>query len=270
VTSLPSYKVLEGTGRPLVLIHGVLSSNRQWEPNLPALSTVAQPVLLELFGHGNSPSPENTSSYTPESYASALEEIRRTLRAESLSLVGYSLGARITFEYALRHPHRVSAHIVTNSLSAFSTPEWIKTTRKVMAGIEQDVLKRGRPAIEAMPIHPKNSSRLDRDMKEGLCNDLALSDPIGIAHTTTITALAPPLTKRMLDNQVPTLLTCGHLEKRFQDRRDWAEKHVPNLSVVDLNAAHAVNVEAAEEWNTVVVDFLKRHASDLSNPIVHA
>ena len=142
-----------------------------------------------------------------------------------------------------------------------------------MADIEQDVLKRGRPAIEAMPIHPKNSSRLDRDMKEGLCNpqspgQAASADPMHAAQPSP--AQAPPLTKRMLDNKVPTLLTCGHLEKRFQDRRDWAEKHVPNLSVVDLNAAHAVNVEAAEEWNTVVVDFLKRHASDLSNPIVHA
>ena len=139
-----------------------------------------------------------------------------------------------------------------------------------MDGIEQDVLKRGRPAIEAMPIHPKNSSRLDQNMKEGLCSDLSLSDPIGIARTTTITALAPPLTKRMLDNKVPTLLTCGQLEKRFQDRRNWAEKHVPNLSVVDLNAAHAVNVEAAKEWNTVVVDFLKKHAGDQNNPSVHA
>jgi 2-succinyl-6-hydroxy-2,4-cyclohexadiene-1-carboxylate synthase len=226
--------------------------------------------LLELFGHGNSPSPEKLSSYHPENYANAIEKIRTNLGAESLYLLGYSLGARITLEYALSHPDRVIAHVVTNSLSGFSTPEWIEATRKIMGGILQDVLKRGRPAIEAMPIHPKNSARLNEEMRIGLCRDLAMSDPVGIARTATATALAPPLTNRLLSNQVPTLLTCGRLEKRFQARRDWAEKHMPNLSVVDLNAAHAVNIEAAEEWNAVVLDFLGKHGNHHNQPIAPA
>jgi 2-succinyl-6-hydroxy-2,4-cyclohexadiene-1-carboxylate synthase len=255
----PAYEVLDGTGPPILLVHGVLSSNRQWQPNLAALSKVGRPVLLELLGHGASPAPSDPEAYRPESYVEALEEIRRELRAESWYLVGYSLGARITFEYALRHPSRVLAHVVTNTLSGFSTPRWIQATKEVMSDILADVRQRGRPAIEAMPIHPKNSSRLDPEMRDGLCRDLANSDPLGIALTATETALSPPLTEAMSGNQVPTLLTCGCLEERFLPRRDWAAENLPHLTVLDLDAAHAVNVEAADAWNAAVVSFFREH-----------
>jgi hypothetical protein len=33
----------------------------------------------------------------------------------------------------------------------------------------------------------------------------------------------------------------------------------PGLRVVGANAGHAVNIEAAETFNTAVVDFLRRH-----------
>ncbi len=255
----PAYEVRDGAGPPIVLIHGALSSNRQWAPNLPALSKVGRPVLVELFGHGGSPSPEAPEAYYPGSYAEALEAIRNELGASAWHLVGYSLGARLTFEYALTHPARVLSHVVTNSMSAFATPSWIEATRRAMGPILADVKLRGREAIEAMPIHPRNSRRLDPEMRDGLCRDLDRCDPLGVALTTTETALSSPLGKRMCRNTVPTLLTCGKFEERFLERRDWAVAEVPELVAVDLEAGHAVNVEAADAWNEAVTRFLVRH-----------
>ena len=59
------YEVHDGDGPHLLLVHGILCSRALWMPNLEALSTVARPVVVELFGHGRSPSPEDADAYTP-------------------------------------------------------------------------------------------------------------------------------------------------------------------------------------------------------------
>lgn len=259
MTVLPAYQERPGAGPPIALIHGALSSNRQWEMNLEALAEVGRPVLIEPFGHGGSPAPSDPAAYRPAAYVEALETIRKQLGAPRWHLIGYSLGARVTLEYALAHPERVLSQVVTNSLSGFSTPEWIHATGRVVAGVLEDVRERGRAAIDAMPIHPKNSGRLDPGFREGLCRDLEESDPLGVMQTALYTGLAPPLGERLRSNRVPTLLTCGRFEKRFLPRRDWAEQNMPELSVVDLDAAHAVNVEAAPAWNEAVTQFIRRH-----------
>jgi pimeloyl-ACP methyl ester carboxylesterase len=54
---------------------------------------------------------------------------------------------------------------------------------------------------------------------------------------------------------------CGKREKRFKARRDFAESHMPLLDIVDLNAGHAVNIDAADEFNQAVTAFFLKHTS---------
>jgi pimeloyl-ACP methyl ester carboxylesterase len=61
------------------------------------------------------------------------------------------------------------------------------------------------------------------------------------------------------DLRVPTLLVCGERETRFLPNRDFAERTIPGLRVVRTDAGHAVNIQAAEAFNTAVVDFLSQH-----------
>ena len=64
-------------------------------------------------------------------------------------------------------------------------------------------------------------------------------------------------------NRVPTLLLCGAQEKRFEAHRRRAEERMPLLEVVELAAAHAVNLEAHAEFNRRAVEFVSRHARGL-------
>ena len=61
------YEVDGSAGKPaLLLLHGILSSNLQWEPNRAALSEHFRLVSVELWGHGKSPAPEDPERYTRE------------------------------------------------------------------------------------------------------------------------------------------------------------------------------------------------------------
>ena len=262
---LPSYEVHAGRGPYALLLHGFLSSRAQWLPNLDALAAVCRPVVVELFGHGRSPAPPHPEDYAPERYVAAFERIRQTLGIADWFLIGQSLGAGLTLRYALTHPARVRAHLLTNSSTAFSTHDWLRQVRpstdKLIAAVRRD----GAAALDRVAVHPKNARRVAPEYHRALCADAALHDPLGAAYTARYTSLADPIAVALLKtNRVPSLLVCGTQEARFVPRRRFAERSVPGLEVAEVDAGHAVNLEAPEHFNRLATAFLARHAASVS------
>ena len=258
--SIPYYEVREGKGPYALMVHGFLSSRAQWLPNLEALSTVCRPVIVELFGHGRSPVPKEPYEYAPERYVAAFERIRAELGLEQWFVIGQSLGAGLTLRYALSHPDCVIAHVLTNSSTAFSTMDWVQEVRpgtdKMIALAKRD----GAAALEKAAVHPKHARRLAPKFKQALCTDARLHDPLGAAYTARYTSLADPIDAALMKmNQVPTLLVCGTQEARFQPRRRFAEQTLPHLEVVEVEAGHAVNLEAPDVFNQAAIAFFQRH-----------
>ena len=102
-------------------------------PNLEALSTVATPVVAELWGHGRSPAPEEPAAYHAASYVAEFERIRADVGAERWFVCGLSLGAALTIRYALDHPDRVLGEVFTNSTSALADRAWIDQVEAAIA-----------------------------------------------------------------------------------------------------------------------------------------
>lgn len=252
------YLVHEGNGPPLLMLHGVLSSNAQWMPNIEALRSVATPVTVELWGHGDSPSPTDVERYRPSGYIEEFERIREELGAERWFLCGYSLGAGITIRYTFSHPERVLAHVFTNSASAFADratrERFTRDPEQMIARFEQGGLE----AIEAIPVHPKHASRLPRDVYDALCADSKRLDPGGVARTMAYTNAGASVRDELGRNTRPALLAFGRHEKRFQPNAEFAKANMPHLSVVALEAGHAVNAQDAEGFNTAVTEFLAK------------
>ena len=87
-------------------------------------------MTAELWGHGNSPSPENILLYHPDHYASQFEMIRRALNIDQWFVCGYSLGAALTARYSCLNPEKIKGHIMTNSNSAFADESQVERERK--------------------------------------------------------------------------------------------------------------------------------------------
>jgi len=250
--------VHEGDGPFLLLVHGILSSRAQWQANLPALARVTRPVVVELWGHGRSPTPEDASSYHPDAYVAAFEALRERLGASRWLVCGQSLGATLTLRYALDYPERVLAQVFTNSTSALADSDWVAGVRA--GGPEQaDAIERGgRAMLEKIPLHPLHARRLPSAVQEVLVADAALLNPRGVADTIRYTVPESSLRERIASNRVPTLLVCGERDSRFEAQRHFAERHLPHLEVVAVDAGHAVNIEAADAFDSAVTHFLER------------
>ena len=255
---LPYFEVHEGAGPPLLMVHGVLSSRAQWLDNLEALKGVASPVVVELFGHGRSPAPRERECYRPSYYVAAFEGIRQELQADAWLLLGYSLGAGLTLRYSLTYPERVLAQVFTNSSSAFATEE----TGARFRGKEEIILQYeagGLAAVERIAVHPRHAKKLPVPVREALLADCEQLDPGGVGRTLVETNGYASVRDLIGGNTTPSLLACGEMEKRFQPLRQFVAAEMPHLSIVDLPAGHAVNIEAATQFNQVVTEFFAAH-----------
>jgi 2-succinyl-6-hydroxy-2,4-cyclohexadiene-1-carboxylate synthase len=210
---------------------------------------------VELFGHGRSPSPEQTDLYLPSGYIEEFERVREAVGAERWLVVGQSLGAALTLRYALDHPERVAAHVFTNSNSALADEAWADRVRPAMEAQARQLATAGRSVLDAHPLNPARAGRLPETVRAAFAEDSALLDVRGVANTGLYTVPGSSSRERVARNRVPTLLVVGEREERFAAHRRYAEEAMPLLTMIGVDAGHALNIEAAERFNEAVIDF---------------
>jgi pimeloyl-ACP methyl ester carboxylesterase len=114
------HRDLGGAGRPpLVILHGMLGSSRNWQTAGRDLAGAAgspsengfHVFALDLRNHGRSPhAPTN-------GYADMLADVIAWLDAQELprvTLLGHSLGGKVAMLLACRHPERVERLIIVD------------------------------------------------------------------------------------------------------------------------------------------------------------
>jgi pimeloyl-ACP methyl ester carboxylesterase len=102
-----------GEGPPLVLLHGLGGTWRNWAYNLPGLSKRHRVIAFDLPGFGASV--PYAGSVTMERYVDTIVELLDRLGIERATFAGNSMGGLLTIETAVRHPDRVHAAILVNS-----------------------------------------------------------------------------------------------------------------------------------------------------------
>lgn len=87
----------EGSGRPVVFIHGVMMSGRFFDNQVPYFSRGYRAIVPDLRGHGQSE--KVLYGHTVANYARDLRELFDALRVERPVLVGWSMGSMVMYEY---------------------------------------------------------------------------------------------------------------------------------------------------------------------------
>lgn len=253
------YYEVHGTQGPhLLMVHGLMSSRAQWIPNVKAFAEFCRPVVVELFGHGRSKSPQNPEAYFPENYVREFEIIRQALRLENWFICGQSLGAALTLRYSILHPERVKAQIFTNSLSALS----VVGDNENMERLVMLMLQGGRASLDNFPLNPSRSRFLDPEIRKALVEDINLINMEGFANT--LLYLIPKCSVRNLLSKisVPTLLVAGKFDERFGALVPKVLENTPSLEFIELDGGHAVNIDAADRFNEAVRKFILRNSGD--------
>ena len=199
VNGLHLYYEIDGTGRPLVLLHGGLGAGEMMAPLLPQLTAAGHQVILpDLQAHGRTADidrPIDTRLMGDD-----IAALIRHLNLDKPDLVGYSLGGGVAFWTAVKHPELVNKLVLaaTNITRKAIPAEMLAQQEQVDAGAA-DALK-GTPMYELyerLAPRPEDFPRLLDKVGASMAVDFDFSEELrGIQVPTMIVAadadMAPP------------------------------------------------------------------------------
>ncbi len=105
-------------GPVLLLLHGVPTSSRQFEPLFARLSDRYRLIAPDYpgFGHSDWPDPKKFA-YTFDHVAELMTRLTETLGIARYTLYMHDYGGPVGFRMALAHPERVEAIVVQNAVA---------------------------------------------------------------------------------------------------------------------------------------------------------
>ncbi|MGW5689050.1 haloalkane dehalogenase [Nonomuraea sp. NPDC003754] len=141
---MPNQQVLDstmfyretGAGRPIVFLHGNPTSSHLWRHVLPAMGP-GRLLAPDLIGMGESGKPD--VEYTFADHARYLEAWFDALALDDVVLVGHDWGGALAFDWAARHPGRVSGIAFTETIvKPMTWEEFPEGGRELFRAIKTD------------------------------------------------------------------------------------------------------------------------------------
>jgi pimeloyl-ACP methyl ester carboxylesterase len=102
-----------GDGPPVLFIHGLTGSRRNWAHLFDALNTDHRVLAPDLFGHGASAKP--VADYSLGAHAATLRDLLDLLNISRVTLVGHSFGGGIAMQFCYLFPERVERLVLVSS-----------------------------------------------------------------------------------------------------------------------------------------------------------
>ncbi|MFD5448016.1 alpha/beta fold hydrolase [Streptomyces sp. NPDC003470] len=247
-----------GTGDPVVLLHSGFADHRVFDAQVPALAATHRVIAPDVRGHGSS-----ANATEPFRWADDLAVLLRHLDAGPAVLVGVSMGGAIATDTALEYPELVRAAVVCGAAtSEFEyTDPWARAVqaeqgRALAAGDLEGWLA---AFLRFVPGEHRTVEDIDPDIlrrvREMAVGTLSKHTPGEKNHHVPVTdtwARVPKI-------DVPVLTVNGALDAPdlIAEAERLARTVRDGRSVTMEGTAHYPNMERPEEFNRILLDFLR-------------
>lgn len=261
-----------GSGSPLLLVHGLAGSWRNWLENLPAFADRHRVIAIDLPGFGNSPLPEQPISMP--GFGDLLVRLADELGLGSdTTIVGHSMGGLVATEAVLEAPDRFASVglAAAAGISVAHVPRSRKEITKLLMTLDIPLGSRhatrglNRPRVRAAQLstfiaHP---NRIGPEILWELVSWGTRSP----GTMQAAYAMAGYDTRhRLPEIELPALLIWGARDRLVPLRAAYAyRKRIEHADVSILDdTGHMLQIERPPTFNSEILDFIRRH--DPSGP----
>src|SRR5262249_3876270 len=113
VNGINLYVETQGSGRPMILLHGGLGSGEMFGPILPTLAEHHQVIAVDLQGHGRTADIDRPTA--GRRMADAIAALIAHLGLDKPDVVGYSLGGAVALQTAIKYPGKVGRLVAASA-----------------------------------------------------------------------------------------------------------------------------------------------------------
>ncbi|HCR96632.1 MULTISPECIES: alpha/beta fold hydrolase [Halomonas] len=266
-TPVELYYEVYGAGKPVVLIHGWPLSGRSWEKQVPALVEAGYKVITyDRRGFGWSTQADGGYDY--DTLAADLKKLIDTLDLNDATLVGFSMGGGEVARYIGSY----GTGRVTKGVFAAAVPPYLyKADDNPDGGLDDATINGFLDGVRGDRIAFLED--FTKDFFSTSDNSDLISEPNRLYHRD-IAAFASPLAtyecvkafsytdfrKDLPKIDVPTLILHGDGDQivPFEVSGKRAAELLPEAKThIIKGGPHAINATHADEFNKVLIDFIK-------------
>lgn len=244
----------EGSGPPVVFLHGFGLNHRMWDAQFAPFAQHFRVIRYDARGFGRSALPGDK----PYSHADDLKALLEHLGIARTHLVGLSMGAMIAMEFDLTYPVMVERLVLVDSAMKGHgwSVEWEASMRPVFKLGRDGDIESARARWRDHPLFA--SARANDRSRDLLYQIVAAYSGWHWAHQNPERKLQPPLAARLRDISAPTLIVVGELDlPDFQRIADMLQTSIPEARKLVLpGAGHLSPLEAPEPFNAAVLKYL--------------
>lgn len=238
----------------IVFLHGLGGMADRWLPVFPFLSKKYKIIAPDIIGYGKSDKPQ--VDYTIEFFTQFVVEFLDRLSAQSIFMIGNSLGGQIVAECAARQSQLIKKIVLVSpagimkkstpvldayiSAALYPTPESVKGAYEMMMGTYKQVRQ------ETIDNFISSMTRPNAKMA-------FISTLLGMKN-------APSLTEKLQLIKIPTMLLWGSEDKLIPF--EYAKQFVgamKNCYFVEMKGSgHTPFEEEPEKFSNLILDFLSK------------
>lgn len=256
-----------GSGKPVVLLHGVwMSSEFFRRQTMPDALDGCRVISLDFRGHGLSDKP--LDGYSIAGMAEDVSALLQHLALDDVTLVGWSMGAFVAWEYLLTFgtTNVGGLVIVDESASDFSWPEWQfgvidpASLAALSTGVQGDQIGTMEHFVPEMFVATPQQQEA-----EWMVAEMCKVPPV-VATTILVEQTLVDYRDRLGEVTTPTLVCFGRDEKLLPVAagEDLVARHADARLVVFESSSHCPFLEESELFNQTVSHFAtQRFGGDL-------
>ena len=229
----------QGTGPPLLLVHGFPLDHSMWRHQLAALSDSHRVIAPDLRGFGKTPLAATADAAEAlarqgvkmERYAEDLAGLLKKLDvAQPVVLAGFSMGGYINWQFLRKFPDQVRALILCDTRAA-ADDEQARQGRLNMA----DAVSAWEVGRVAETMEPKLFAAQTRTQKQSVVAEvrsvISATRPQTIAAAQRGMAARPDMTALLPTIGQPTLVIVGSEDEPFIAGSECMADRIPNAEL---------------------------------------
>lgn len=250
------YSKIEGTGKPLLILHGFLGMSDNWKTLGTQFAVDFQVHILDLRNHGRSLHAED---FSYEIMVQDVVEYCQGHKLENIAIIGHSMGGKVAMLLAISNPELVSKLIVADIGPKFY-PQHHQEILEGLNAVDFSV-KPSRSDVEEI----MSQFIPDFGTRQFLMKSLYWQEPGQLAFRFNLAVfnakmeeIGVPLSENAIFDK-PTLFIRGGNSRYILDSDfDMIKHHFPHSSIETIpKAGHWLHAENPAEFYQKVTSFLK-------------